>query len=267
MMRRRIALGILSVLAVVAAFALASVGREGDQPLHVAAAADLHLAFTEIGRVFEAETGKKVVFIFGSTGLLTRQIEQGAPVDVFAAADVKFVDKLAGQRLLLAGSEHLYAYGRLALVVNGAGGAGQEFAGKVAGARELASLLNPVVRRVAIASPDHAPYGLAARQALSRSGLWERLQPKLVYARDVRDALQYVQTGNADAAFVAAPLLTGIRGSLRSWLVEGGLYDPPRQTMAVLRGTKQAGASRTFVDFVSGPQGRRILEKYGFRLP
>ncbi len=256
------------VVAIVAFFALASGGREGDQPLRVAAAADLHLAFTEISRLFEAETGQKVVLIFGSTGLLTKQIEQGAPVDVFAAAGAQFMEKLDGQKLLLSGSKRLYAYGRLALVMRDAKRI-QNFSGppEVMGARDLSVLLDSQVRKVAIASPTHAPYGLAARQALNRSGLWERLQPKIVYARDVRDALQFVQTGNADVALVAASLLARTKEPLRAWLVEGSLYDPPRQTLAIVRTTKRAKMSRVFVDFVTGLKGRQILEKYGFRLP
>lgn len=281
MLSRRMALGGLLAVAIVVFIALASGGREAGQPLRVAAAADLYPAFTEIGRLFEAETGRKVEFIFGSTGLLAKQIEQGAPVDVFAAADAKFIDKLGEQKLLLPGSKRLYAFGRLALVMIGndpapvvqvAGGYPLDGTGAKRpqdnmGERGLSALLDSRVRKVAIANPGHAPYGLAASQALHKSGLWEQVEPKLVYARDVRNALQFVQTGNADAALVALPLLGGMKESPRFWVLESSLYTSPRQTMAIIGSTKQAGVSRAFVDFVSGPQGRRILEKHGFGLP
>ncbi len=176
-------------------------GPQGDSPapgpLTVSAAADLTYAFQEIGKAFEAETGHTVVFNFGSTGQLAQQIEQGAPVDVFAAANVSFIDELEQQGLILTDTKQLYARGRLALWLR---------ADSPLEISHIEDLTQPGVRRIAIANPDHAPYGMAAREALQAAGVWEAVQPRLVLGENVRQTLQYAETGNVDVAIVALSL-------------------------------------------------------------
>ena len=161
----------------------------------MAAAASLEAAFTEIGAAYRAETGQGVEFVFGSSGNLATQIENGAPFDVFASADEGFVDRLAAQDLIL--PRHA---GRLC---RGQAGACREPGQRSATLAGIQDLADPGVLRVAIANPDLAPYGLAARQALQRSGLWESVRPSIVQGANVRQALQYVQTGDAPAGLVA----------------------------------------------------------------
>ena len=226
------------------------------EPLTVAAAANLQFAFTDIGRLFEAETGQPVVFSFGSSGNLARQIENGAPVDVFAAANVNYVDDLRAKGLIVADSQQLYARGRVVLAVNRASGVQ---------ARRLEDLLRAEISHVALANPNHAPYGLAAQQALQSAGLWEVLQPKLVYGENVRQAMQFVQTDNAEAGLIA--LSVAKVPELSYTLVDADLHSPLNQAIAVVQGTPREAAARRFIAFVCGPQGQAILQRYGFLPP
>ncbi len=237
-------------------------GATAVQPatLTVSAASDLTYAFGEIGKQFEAETGHKVVFNFGSTGQLTQQIEQGAPVDVFAAANVSFVEDLERQGLILPDTKQMYARGRITLWTR---------ADSPLQITSLADLTRPEVRRIAIANPDHAPYGVAARQAMQTAGIWEAVQPKLVLGENVRQTLQYAETGNVDVAIVALSLSVPAAGgtSGRWTLIPQELHPPIDQALAVIKDTKHEAAARAFATFVNGPQGRQIMRKYGLVLP
>ena len=231
-------------------------GGAGGEAITVAAAADLQFAFGEIGQLFQRETGHKAVFIFGSSGTLATQIENGAPVDVFAAANSQFVDDLRARGMLLGDTQQLYALGRIVL-------AGDKRSGL--SLREVDELARPDVKRVAIANPEHAPYGRAARQALEARGIWEQVRPKLVYGENVRQALQYIQTGNAEAGIVALSIANV--AEVDYVLVDEGLHQPLRQALAVVAGSKHEQAARELIVFINGPLGRPIMKKYGFLLP
>jgi molybdate transport system substrate-binding protein len=221
--------------------------------LTVAAASDLTPAFEEIGRAFESATKTKVVYVFGSTGMLTRQIENGAPVDLFAAASVSYVDQLEKKGLIIPDTKAVYARGRIALWMP------NESTLRLQG---IADLARPEVMRVAIANPDHAPYGLAAKQALQSAGIWEQVQPKLVYGDNIRQTLQYAQTGNVEVAIVA--LSVSIQSNGRWTLIPEELHQPIDQGLAVMKTTKNEQAARAFAAFISSPQGKAIMKKYGF---
>ncbi len=267
LMRTNTLVGILLVSSLLAACTSTPVpvsptGATAVQPatLTVSAASDLTYAFGEIGKQFEAETGHKVVFNFGSTGQLTQQIEQGAPVDVFAAANVSFIEDLERQGLILPDTKQMYARGRITLWTR---------ADSPLQITSLADLTRPEVRRIAIANPDHAPYGVAARQAMQTAGIWEAVQPKLVLGDNVRQTLQYAETGNVDAAIVALSLSVPAAGgtSGRWTLIPEELHPPIDQALAVIKDTKHVAAARAFATFVNGPQGRQIMRKYGLVLP
>src|SRR5215211_1154841 len=221
--------------------------------LTVAAASDLTPAFEEIGREFESATRTKVVFVFGSTGMLTRQIENGAPVDLFAAANVSYVDELEKEGLIIPDTKAIYARGRITLWMP------NESTLRLQG---IADLTRPEVMRIAIANPDHAPYGLAAKQALQSAGIWDRVQPKLVYGDNIRQTLQYAQTGNVEVAIVALSVSTQSNG--RWTLIPEELHQPIDQGLAVIKSTKNEPAARAFATFISSPQGKAIMKKYGF---
>jgi molybdate transport system substrate-binding protein len=227
-----------------------------SQELTVAAASDLMPAFEEIGREFESAHKTKVVFVFGSTGLLTKQIENGAPMDLFAAANVSYVEQLEQKGLIIPGTKAIYARGRITLWTPGESNLRLE---------GIADLARPEVQRIAIANPDHAPYGLAARQALETSGLWERVKPKLVYGDNIRQTLQYAETGNVEVAIVALSLSVKSRG--RWTLIPEELHKPIDQGLGIIKTTNNEPAARAFAAFLNGPQGRAIMQKYGFTFP
>jgi molybdate transport system substrate-binding protein len=228
-------------------------GPETAQELTVAAASDLTTAFEEIGRDFETRERIKPVFVFGSTGLLTRQIENGAPFDVFAAANESYIDQLQQQGLLVEGTKTIYARGRITMWTT---------AESTLKLEKIEDLANPEVHRIAIANPDHAPYGLAARQAFETAGIWQQVQPKLVYGDNIRQALQFAETGNVEVAIVAVSLSAQNKG--RCVLVPEALHKPLLQAMAIMKSTKNEPAARSFTNFVTGATGREILAKYGF---
>ena len=224
--------------------------------LTVSAASDLTPAFQEIGREFERATGHQVVFNFGSTGQLTQQIEKGAPVDVFAAANVSFIEQLEQAGLIVSSTKALYAQGRLTLWTR---------ADSPLRVERVEDLTRPEVRKIAIANPEHAPYGVAAREALQKAGVWEAVQPKLVFGENVSQTLQYADTGNVDVAIVALSLSKTSQG--RWILVPDDLHAPLNQALAVIKGTAHEAQARQFAQFINGPQGRPIMVKYGFSLP
>lgn len=227
-----------------------------NEPLLVAAAADLQFAFTDIGEKFTEQTGQEIEFTFGSTGNLTTQIENGAPFDILAAANVAFVDRLKEQGLIIPDTQQLYAQGRIVLAVNREAGIQ---------ATELQDLLDPAIASIAIANPEHAPYGQAAKEALQSAGIWEEIQPKLVLGENVRQTLQFVQTGDAPAGIVA--LSVADVPEVTYTLLDGNLHIPLNQALAVIKSTPHEAAARAFIEFVNGPTGRPVMKKYGFLLP
>jgi molybdate transport system substrate-binding protein len=249
----------LSVLAllttVVFEWACRHAGNQTPQ-LTVAAASDLTAAFEELGREFETSHKIKVVFVFGSTGMLTRQIENGAPMDLFAAANVAYVDQLEQKGLIIPDTKAIYARGRITLWT---------MSDSPLRVETISDLTRPEIKRIAIANPDHAPYGLAAKQALESAGVWETLKPKLVYGDNIRQTLQYAETGNVDVAIVALSLSRQSKG--RWTLVPEELHQPIDQGLAVIKNTPMEQAARAFASFITGPRGKEILGKYGFAFP
>lgn len=242
-------------------------------PLLVFAAADLRDALAEVARDHRAAGGDSAVLVFGSTGDLATQIANGAPADLFFAASAPPVDSLAARGLVVDGTRAVYALGRLALVARCAaparGAAGVPVPTRGASGcptLTLADLGGPGVRTVAVADPAHAPYGLAARQALERSGLWERVRPKLVLGANISQAEQFVATGNADAGLIALSLVLRVPGRPHA-LVDPALHDPLRQTAAVIAGSARPAAAARFLQYVLGPAGQRAMRRYGFTLP
>ena len=232
----------------------AAVSVSGPE-LIVAAAADLVFALREIAPLFEKEHQVKVTLVFGSTGQLTQQIQHGAPVDVFFAANEAFVDDLRAKGAVLSNSVESYAQGEIVLATQKARPA----------LLTLKDLTREDVKRVAIANPDHAPYGMAAREALISSGVWARVQPKLVYGENIRQALQFLQTGNVDAAVLARSVAQA--PEVQSTRIDQSLYKPIVQAAAVTARSKNPKLARAFVQFVNGTQGRPIMKRFGFLLP
>jgi molybdate transport system substrate-binding protein len=231
-------------------------GKEAPITLIVSAAADLTPAFEELGAQFTQEAGIKVTFNFGSTGQLAQQIEQGAPVDLFAAANSSFVDELERKNLVIPDTKALYAQGRITLWARNDSSLKLERLEDLAGAQ---------VRHIAIANPEHAPYGQAAREALQSTDVWDDVSSKLVFGENVRQTLQYAETGNVDAAIVALSL--SVNSSGRWVLISEKLHKPLNQVLAVISGTRHEAEARRFASFINSPPGRLVMRKYGFILP
>ncbi len=226
-------------------------------PVRVAAAADLTDAFDELARAFERETGRAVVFSFGSTGLLAKQIREGAPFDVFAAANVSFVDEVVAAGVCDGATKAPYARGRIVVWTK---------RDRVAAPKAAADLADPRFTRIAIANPEHAPYGQAAKQALESLGIYGAVESRLVLGENVRQTLQFAETGNVEAAIVALSLV--VDDDDDPWiLIDEAAHRPIDQALVVCtQGTDREGGA-SFAAFINAESGRAVMRRYGFLLP
>jgi molybdate transport system substrate-binding protein len=242
---------------VLAACCAASAAEE--RAVRVAAAADLQTAMPEIVSAFRRETGFEVDVTYGSSGNFVAQIENGAPLDVFFSADRSYPEKLRADGFAEKG--RVYGVGKIVLWVPEGSPLRPERDG-------WSALVDPSVERIAIANPEHAPYGRAAVAALAKAGFYERVKPKLVYGENVAQAAQFVQSGNAQAGILARSLTfsPGLRKG-KSWEVPPGLYAPIEQSVAVLKRARDNRAAQEFVRFVVDGPGSRLLAKSGFEPP
>jgi molybdate transport system substrate-binding protein len=257
------AVGALVLLALLVVGAPSVVACKKDPPagapeLKVAAASDLAFAFKDLGAAYTKKTGQQVTFSFGSTGLLAKQIAEGAPFDVFAAANVSFADDAVKSGACAADSKTLYATGRIAMWSK----AGTE------PPKSIADLADAKWAKIAIANPDHAPYGRAAKDAMTKAGVWDKVQPRVVYGENVQQTLQFAQSGNAEVAVVALSLATVTEGGTYS-TVPAEAHDRIDQTLVACkgRGTAVSGDARRFVAFVGSEEARAVMRRYGFLLP
>lgn len=240
-------------LIIVAFLCLCHSASAQQREILVSAASDLTKALNEIAKLYEQKKAVKVTLNFGSTGKLTRQIEQGAPVDVLMAADVSFVNQLEKKELIVPQTKRVYARGRIALWTR------KDSALNVKSVNDLTSAN---VKRIAIANPDHAPYGRAAKQALTKAGVWEGVKNKVVFADNIAQTLQYAETGNVDVAIVALSLCIGSSG--RWTLIPDKLHPPIHQALAVIKGSKNEPLAKDFAAFIGSKEAQTALKKYGF---
>lgn len=225
-----------------------------SEEITIAAAANLTDAFTEVAKEFTSRTGIRARLSFGATADLARQIENDAPFDVFASADVERIDRLKGSGLLDSGSINLFARGRLVLWIP------PDSRVKL---NRIEELTRAEVERISIAKPDLAPYGRATVEALRALNLWAQVEGKVIYAQNVSQAKQYAATGNAEVAFI--PLALFKAGEGQAIEVEEHLYQPLNQAIAVVKDSRQREAARRFISFILSPEGQAILERYGYR--
>jgi molybdate transport system substrate-binding protein len=233
-----------------------SAAPDARAEITVSAAVSLKDAFDEIGRLYAARTGAKVNFNFGASGIMQKQIEQAAPVDVFASAGEKQMDELATKGLLLADTRRDFARNTLMLVV------------PVGAQTQLSSfeqLAQPAVRRIAVGNPKTVPAGQYTEQLLTNLKLWEQVQPKLVLAEDVRQVLDYVTRGEVEAGIVYASDVAVAKDRVTiAARAPAGTHDPILYPIAVIKDSQHAAAAKQFVDLVLSPEGQSILTKYGF---
>jgi molybdate transport system substrate-binding protein len=235
--------------------ASSSAQTAGMSDITVAAASDLRPAFEELGAAFEADTGTKVTFSFGSSGQLREQIINGAPFDLFASANVEFVDAVIEAGRGVESTKADYALGRIVLW-------------SPSGATlpsSIEELTDPRYRRIAIANPEHAPYGLAARQALESAGIHDEIRDRLVYGENISDTFRLAQSGNADVGIVALSLAIADGGEYT--LLPADLHEPLEQALVVTATGARGEAAAAFAEYLGSPEGRSVMVRYGFVLP
>jgi molybdate transport system substrate-binding protein len=251
---------ILSFFFLVSTFALAQ-SRKTEE-ITVAAAADLSAALQELAVRYERKTGVKVKLSFGASGGLTQQIENGAPFDVFFSADMDYPRQLIQHGQADGGSLHRYAVGKLVLWVPADSPLDLERQG-------INALLDPSVKKIAIANPQHAPYGRAAVVAMKHAGLYEQVAGRLVIGENVAQAAQFVESGNAQVGFVAlaharAPAMKG-KGT--SWEIPADMYPALDQGAVVLSHSQHKSASVAFLQYLATEEAAGVLRGYGFTVP
>jgi len=240
------------VLALIAAGACSRSGHK----VRVAAASDLAKAFTELASEFKTRTGITVELELGSSGQLAKQIDEGAPFALFAAANREYVEQVVRSGHCDAATAHLYARGRL-VVWTPAG---------VAAPASLAELADPRFHKIAIANPAQAPYGRAAKAALEQAGVWPKILDRIVLGDDIQATMLYTRDHQADAAIVALSLAVVTNGG--AFLpISPALHAPIDQAMVVCGGGDDAAAARRFAEFVDSREGREVMTRYGFLLP
>jgi molybdate transport system substrate-binding protein len=249
---------IVAVAMLVAVFAYPFAGHAADKTeITVSAAISLKNAFQEIGRLYEKKNGSKILFNFGASGDLMRQIDGGAPVDVFASAAKKDMDDAEKKGLIIPETRRNFAVNSIVLIVPAKGGL------KIASFQDLKKA---AVGRIAVGNPNTVPAGRYAKEVFGHYALWNDLKDKLVFTENVRQALDYVSRGeveagvvySTDAAIKARDVRIAVKASKES-------HSPVVYPIAIVKGTGKQAAAMEFVSIVTSKQGKKILEKYGFR--
>jgi molybdate transport system substrate-binding protein len=232
------------------------------QQITVAAAADMNAVLPELAARYTKQTGRVVKLSFGSSGNLTNQIRNGAPFDVFFSADEEYPKQLVADGLAVGDSLYRYAVGRLVLWVPKESALDLQKLGMMA-------LLDASVKKIAIANPQHAPYGRAAEAALKDSGIYDQVAARLVLGENVAQAAQFVESGNVQAGLIALShaLAPSMKKKGRYWTVPLDSYPTLNQAAVVLSRSKHQAAARKFLEFVRAPEPTSLLEEYGFSLP
>ena len=223
----------------------------------VAVAANFVPPFRELAIEFEKSTGHHVQVAAGSTGNFYSQIKNGAPFDVFFSADNERPKVLEEEGLGVRGTRFTYAIGRLVLwSLNADLVKGEE------------SLRSQNFKRLAMANPKTAPYGLAAMQAMQKLELWESLQPQIVMGENLGQTMGFIESGNAQLGFVALSQVLDpkIKGQGSRWDVPSNLHEPIKQDVILLTKGKDNPAAKALMEFMGGPQAKAIIERYGYEL-
>lgn len=227
----------------------------------IAAAADLVYCVPELNAAFGKQyPDVDLTVTNGSSGMFYTQIRQGAPIDVYMSADMSFPRKLAEEGHADSKSLTLYAIGRIVLwtidpALNVDAG--------------MAVLRDSKIKHIALANPEHAPYGRAGKAAIEKAGLWKEIEPKVVYGENIVQAKQYAETGNADIGILALSLVRAptMVGKGRYWVIPDDMYPALEQGAALTTFGKAKVGARQYIEFLRTPEARKIFEKYGFILP
>lgn len=233
-----------------------------DEKILIAAASDLKFAMDEICQTFEqVNPGIQVDVSYGSSGNFFAQIKQGAPFDLFFSADASYPARLEEEGFCAKGQRRLYAIGKIVLWIPKKSALNPQ--------KGLSIVLEPEVKKLAIANPKHAPYGRAAEEALRYYQLWDKVQGKLVFGENISQTAQFVQTGAADVGIIALSLAISHKmvNDGVYWIIPDESYNKLEQVCSVLQRGKDKSDVKIFLKFVQGEKGRKILSDYGFVLP
>jgi len=235
--------------------------KTAAQEIRVAAAADLRSALEEIVVRFQAQSGAKVSVSYGSSGNFFQQIQSGAPFDLFFSANLDYPKKLEAADLTVPGSYYEYAQGKIVLLV--ASGSTLDIK------QGLKILLDPSVKKIAIADPSHAPYGQAAVAALKTENIYDKVSAKLVNGENISQAASFVLSGAADIgiASLSLALSPATRAQVRYWEIPQNDYPPIQQALVVLRSSKNQKLAMQFESYFQTKEVKDILERYGFEIP
>ncbi len=239
---------------------LAGPARAADE-LRVAAAADLTFAFKDVAAKFQAQNGATVTLSFGSSGNFFSQIQNGAPFDLFFSADLSYAKKLEETGLAEPGTLFEYATGKIVLWVPSGS--------RLDLSKGLAVLTDPSIHKIAIANPEHAPYGRAAKAALEHEGIYDQVKNKIVLGENISQTAQFVQSGNADIGIIALSLARAptLKDKGRYFDIPAQDYPAIEQAVVVLKSSKKKELANKFVAFLRQPESNRIMQSYGFVVP
>jgi molybdate transport system substrate-binding protein len=225
----------------------------------VAAAADLNSALSEIAASFKKQTGITVKLSFGSSGALAQQIQNGAPFDLFFSADMDYPRQLVDAGQAEASSLYRYAVGGLVLWVPADSPLDVEHKG-------MNVLADPAIKKIAVANPQHAPYGRAAVAAMKHVQLYDQVSDRLVMGENVSQAAQFVESGNAQVGFIALAHVTSpaMQGKGKYWQIPAEAYPPLDQGLVIISRSRRKKQAAAFVDYIKSPSASKVLSRYGF---
>ena len=228
------------------------------QSITVAAAADLQFAMQDVAARFQKETGKELKLIYGSSGNFFQQLQNGAPFDIFFSADLDYPKKLESAGLTEPGSYYEYAEGKIVIWVSKSS--------KFDLSSGLRALLNPSIRKIAVANPQHAPYGQAAVAAMQKEGIYDKVRDKFVLGENISQTASFVMSGSADIGIVALSLALSpnMKDKGRYFEVPAGDYPPIKQACVILRSAKNKETAKQLLSFIKTAEVADTLRMYGF---
>lgn len=231
------------------------------QSITIAAAADLQFAMQDVAAGFQKATGKEVKLIYGSSGNFFQQIQNGAPFDMFFSANLDYAKTLEASGLTAPGSYYQYAKGKIVVwVPNGS---------KINITSGLKSLLDPAVKKIAVANPQHAPYGQAAVAAMQSEGIYDKVKDKMVIGENISQTASFVLSGSADVGVVAMSLALSpnMKGKGSYTEIPAAEYPPIQQACVILNSSKDQETAKQFLSYIKSAIVADALKRYGFDVP
>jgi molybdate transport system substrate-binding protein len=259
-LKMRLPRWLFPVVVLTAATLLAPISASAEN-LTIAAAADLTFAFKDVATQFQQQSSDKLRISYGSSGNFFSQIKNGAPFDVFFSADVQYPQKLEAAGLVEPNTIYEYAAGKIVIWVPGSS--------KLDLSKGLDALLDPGIHKIAIANPEHAPYGRAAVAAMQHDGIYDKVKSKFVMGEDISQTAQFVQSGNADVGIVALSLALApaMKDRGRFAIIPAADYPPIIQAACVIKASKHKDLAGRFLDFIKEPATVAKMSEYGFIVP